>query len=978
MATVTETNALPLSGLLDNIMLHRYNPTNIQRVILDHLSDVTNGKIQIVDPTSPFIFLLEASTVNAAAAMQENRLNLRRQYKQLAQTADEIYPHMSDKNFINLFATPSKAKFTFMIQMTSFESMLVSIPNEAAKKVTIPRNTQVKFDNYIFSLQYPIDIRKFDNDEIQISYDATMESPLQSLTTNIIPKSIRKDSAGIEWITFTVELAQFNVTATHFAVQAESYIDHSVNFDDNYYYCRVFYKKDNNTAWSEMKTTLTDQVYDPFVPTAVITPNDETKTVRVFIPPVYVNSGLVDGNLRIDVYDTKGVLNIDTSNYLLTSFETTLLAIDEDNDTSSYTAAMNNVSMRVYTNDFVTGGSAAISFETLRTNVINNSSGEFDAPITNVQLLATAQNDGFTIVKNVDVITNRIFLATRDLPVPTNKDLITSANVTVATLVSSLDKLKLIDSIMDNGTRLTLLSKTLYRSDNGVLNIVEQSGVQALKALPLLTLCGNVNDNNYLYSPFYYVLDNTSHEFDVRAYHLDQPVVDNLSFVSQNPTAGVSVNTNKYAISKTDTGFKIVIEVASNSFYKSLPDEYVQAQLSFLPVGEVSYSFINAALEGKNTENNERIYSFTIDTDFDITNVNNLILTNFEMFANESMLTQTPLKNAFRIHYTTNSVPLQYVSDTANSHIGNFLLPVDTIAITEETLDITFGYALENLWTRSRSVLSGNVYQTYDHDVPMIYEEDVYETDATTNSIFSVVSGNLVYNKLHSAGDVVHDTEGGVVYKHRQGDPILDDQGLPISVSSFFTERHIDLLLVDGAYYFATDDSHTAYREEVADVVGTWITGNLAAIKQVLLDKSEIFYYPTSAIGLVGVMIDKDTEAKVEARQTFDVVLNVSETVYNDSRIRKQLEKLTIQTLSSSLQNIIVSISDIVVALKNAFGSSVVSFKVTGLGGNSNYDTIAIKNENESLSLNKVLRVQDDGTLIVSEAVNISFVKFTS
>jgi hypothetical protein len=978
MASITETKAVPLKELLANILLYRYNPTNIQRVILDHLSDVTNGKIDIVDPTSPFIFLLEASTVNTAAAMQENRLNLRRQYKQLAQSVEEIYPHMSDKNFINLFAIPSKAKFNFMIQMTSFENMMVKIPNEAAKKVTIPRNTQIKFDNYIFSLQYPIDIRKFDNDEIQISYDATRTSPLQTLTTNIIPKIIRKDAAGVEWLNFSIELSQFNVSSSHFAVQAETYIDHTVNYDDSYYHCRVFYKKDNQTVWTEMKTTLTDQVYDPFVPTAVLTPNDETKTVRVFIPPVYVNSGLVDGNLRVDVYDTKGSLNLDTSNYLLTSFETTLLAMDEENDTSVYTAAMNNVSMRVYTNDFVTGGNDAITFEALRTNVINNASGEFDTPITNVQLISSAQNDGFTIVKNVDVVTNRIFLATRDLPAPANNDLITPANLTVDTLVTNLDKLKLIDSVKDNGLRLTILSKTLYRSDNGVLNIVEQANVAALQALPLLTLCGNVNDRNYLYSPFYYVLDSTSHEFDLRAYHLDEPMVDNLSFISQNPTAGISVNTNKYSITKTETGFKIVVEVSSNGFYKSLQDSYVQAQLSFLPVGEISYAFINGVLEGKNAKTDERIFSFTIDTNFDITRLNDLVLTNFEMFANESMLTQTPLKNTFRIHYTTNSVPLQYISDTANTHIGNFLLPVDTIAVTEETIDITFGYNLENLWSRSRSVQSGSVYQTYDNDIPLTYTEDVYATNPTTNSIFDVVNGNLVYTKLHSAGDVVLDDQGQVVYKHLKGDPILDDQGVPLAVTDFFTERHMDLLLVDGAYYFATDDSHVSYRREVANTISTWITGNLVSIEQILLEQSEIFFYPTSAIGLVDVYIDKDTEAKIEARQSFDVVLNVSETVYNDTRIRKQLEKLTIQTLSTSLQNIIVSISDIVVALKTAFGASVVSFKVTGLGGASKYDTIAIKNENESLSLNKILRVQDDGSLIVSEAVNISFVKFTS
>ena len=979
MSVVSATNPLPLSDVLSDISKYKFNPSNIQRVILDHLDAITDGKINIVDPSTPFVFLLEMSAVNASAAMTENIINLRRQYPVLSQSVDEIYPHMSDKDFVNLFATPPKANFTFMIQKVSLLNRLVDVPIENCKKVTLPRNTQVKFDNYVFSLQYPIDIRQFPNDEIQVSYDTNKVSPLQALSTNIIPKIIKKDKEGNEWLSFTVEMQQFDIVTTHFALQDATVFQEEISYNDAYYYCRVFYKKDNNTVWTEMKTTLTDQVYDPYRPTAVLRPNDVTKTLNIFIPPIYMTSGLIDGNLRVDIYETKGNLNLDTSNYLLTSFSTVLLAVDEENDTNDYTAAMSNVTFLAYTNDFVSGGSDAITFKELRENVINNSIGYFEQPITNVQLVATAKKDDFTIVKNVDVVTNRMFLATRDLPAPTNGALITPANVTVGTLVTDMALLRAADSVKDNGDRLTILSKTLYNSQNGVLKIVEQSSAQAIKALSQLTLCANVNDNNYLYSPFYYVLDNTSNEFEVRAYHLDQPSIDNLSFISQNPTAGMSVNTNTFAVRKTDTGYQIVVEVSSNSFYKELNDDYLQAQLSFLPVGEVNYAFINGVLEGTNSETGERIFSFTLDTEFDIDRQHNMVMTNFEMFANEFTLTKTPLKHTFRLHYTTNSVPLNYVTSAADNHIGRFLLPTDTIAVTEETIDVTFGYTLDNLWRRSRSVASGDIFETYTTDVPMVYEEDVFTTDADTGSIFSFAqNGDLVYTILHHAGDVVHDEQGNIVYKHRVGDVKLDIHGDPINRSSVYTERHIDLVLVDGAYYFATDSSYQNYRDEIATVINTWVTDNLVGVEDVLLDKSEIYFYPTSAIGLVSVMIDKDTEEQIEARQTFDVVLYVSETVYNDSRIRQQLETITIQTLNTSLQKTIVSISDIVVALKTIYGNSVVSFKVSGLGGESNYETIAIKNENQSLSLNKTLRVQDDGTLIVGESVNISFIKFTS
>ena len=48
---------IDLKSLLTNIENVQYNPSNIQSTILTALSDSSNGLINIVDPSNPFIFL---------------------------------------------------------------------------------------------------------------------------------------------------------------------------------------------------------------------------------------------------------------------------------------------------------------------------------------------------------------------------------------------------------------------------------------------------------------------------------------------------------------------------------------------------------------------------------------------------------------------------------------------------------------------------------------------------------------------------------------------------------------------------------------------------------------------------------------------------------------------------------------------------------------------------------------------------------
>lgn len=977
MAEITDYPAIGINNLMTDIERYKYNPSAIQRRVLDYLRNVTEGKVDIVDPTNPFVFLLEASAVNTSAAINEASIVLRKQYPALAQTEEELYRHMTDKDFLTRFSTPAKTEFTFLIQYRHMLGKMVNDEINGYKKLVILPNTEFEINGLIFSLQYPIEIRYYPSKVLQIVYNNANPSPLQTLTTNIIKHEIRKDTSQIEWLYFNVEAHQFKIETVYAPIQASSTFHKEIQFTDKYYFCRVFQKTTaTKNQWVDLKVTYTDQVYDPFTPTAVL--KVLGNRLFVYIPQVYINQQLVDGNIRIDIYTTKGNINVNMANYNIKSFTTKFKAIDRERDVSTYSNAMNDTMCVAYNDKLVTGGSNGLNFKTVRELVINNAIGPYQLPITNVQLTSSEHISNFKIIKNVDVVTNRIFQATRKLPNPINPSLVTAANITVGTLVVNLEELAKLYNVANNQERLTMLSNAIFEDVNGVLALDKNSQYELIKSQSPLTIAEIVNKGSYLYCPYYYVFDNSLSEFEVRAYDLDRPVIDSFSFNEQNNTATAVVNTRNIKIEKVLTGYKIRVTTESDNFYIGLADDVVAAQLAYKPIGESEYAYLNAEYVGKVTTVNdkqERVFEFYIDSNHDIDNKDQLHLTSFKMFSNEYLVTKTNLRHEFRLFYTTSYIPPGFKSGPADKMLGDFLLP-NSVVITYESFNIEFGKSLKQLWSQARSVLGGADYARYVEDVPQIYEEDVYDRDPETGAIFSVnENGELVYNLIHEKGDIVYN-DGEIVYKHRKGDVIFDELGNPIVDTEFYTLRHVDLLLIEGSYFFATQPIYEIYRREIAKTVTRWCTQDLADINTKLLEQTKIYYYPQKLVGTISVKITNELTVTIEAAQSFNLELYVTSDVYKNTYIRQSLELSTVKYINEALKNRTISISDMVYGLKEIYGDNVISFNLTGLGGDKNYETVTIVNDSDSLSLKKKLVVKEDNSLAVVEDVNIKFIDY--
>lgn len=970
MAT-TDFQPTPLSAVKARFDEAVYDPTLLVQAGLETLEEITNGEALLLDPTHPAVVILEMGAIEASNAVQATIGLLRKQYPILAEEESDLYRHMSDNDYVNRFASPSSVRITMAIMVSDIFSKLIRDESENCWKATISRDTRFNVDGVTFTLCYPIHIRRYQTGAIQIAYDTTISSPIQSVKEVVITPKVRNSANNEEWMFIEVDVIQVDrISFTAVIEQIYNY-QKTIAFTDQFHFARAFYRNnDTANAWVELNTTHTDQVFDPRVPTVLFQVMDQELDAR--IPIIYFSNGSLTGELRIDIYTTKGELIMNLQNYTQDLFGVNMTPIDEERDYTPYVDTFSSISYYAFGTGITSGGKSAVDFETLRKRVIYNATGPQVLPITNVSVQADGENSSYNIVKDIDVVTNRVFLATRKLPAPTNPKLVTPANIGIVTYTGSLSDMMTSASIVKNGARYTMKSKALFQRSNGVLSLLSSDTVSWLRSLSQNQFIAEVNETEYLYTPFYYVLDETGNEFDMRAYSLDQPYAADLSFVRINQSLQLFVNTSSYSFEKISTGYKLTIQTNSGNYFKDAEDNHVGVQLAFNPYGETTYAYINGTYLGK-TSGNERIYEFTIETNHDIDGDDLICITNARVQGVDGYKAWIKLDTTFNLLYHTSLATTNFEADTTDEILGRWLLPQGSVGNSHEELRITFGKSLSSLWRRARSYFNDTTYLRYESDIPKTYTEDTYEVDPVTNSTFTIVNGEIVYNVLHVAGDPVLNELGEQVYLHRKGDAVLDENGHPIKVISSMVGRELDLLVVDARYEFADDESTIQYLKEIESVLSSWVTVDMAAMGADLLEKTKIYFYPKTNIGEVVAYYEGDQEIRLNSDQEFNLTLYVNDGIFRNDSIRADIETRTTRLLDSYIDRATVNMSEIREQLRLLYGNSVTAFQISGLGGDSNYEMLTMQDGRYRLSLKKNLVMRADKKMYVKDAVNFEF-----
>jgi len=956
-----------VSKLQENILKYPYNPSLIQRNVHDHLDYVLNGTMDIVDPMNPFVFLMEASCVLTATAMSKTESATRAMYAKLVQTENDLYRHMSDEDYVDRFAVPSKATISLLFFKEEIIDKMVYDSVNAYYKIVIPRNTVFTVSETSFSLQYPIEIRKLSHGGLQVVYDGTIVSPLKTLETNIIDWEIRVNAAG-EWIYFQIEVDQFAVQTYSYPVTAGASFKKSVAISDSFYYARA-YVENNDGSWTEIKTTHSEQVYDPATPTLVLRLADGSLTAT--LPQIYINTGLVSTTVRIDVYETKGDISLDLGAYPSEAFTAKWLALDTDQDDPTYSAPLSSIKyLLIYSDSNTTGGAAAQSTAEIRSSVINNANGKQDIPITPAQIEGKLARSGYSIIKNVDNVTNRVYLATKPMPAPSNQKLITASAANIHSVITSFKSAVANSTVIDNGDSVTITPDTLFQVQDGLVVIAPNGAKEAIMALSVEERALKVTSGNYLWTPFHYVLDASGSEFDARAYYLDKPSIVSKSFGATNDTLGLEIGTDSISIAKEDKRFVVTLVTNTSDEVKEMGNENFHVQLAYIPDGEVDRAYLTGNYIGK-TSAGEWVYEFYLDSSLDVNSSDSIELTSFQMYSPIQKNTRSPLEKQFDILYSySGSRPSQWVSAAIDTYLGRFQLPALIAAVTHETLKIKFGDALEQLWVRSRTMVETLEYETYPEDVLSFWEEDVYERDANGSAV-QIVDGAVVFKKLHSKGDPVL-LNGEQVIKYKKGTVVRDAYGKPVVKNERGLQHQVDILFLEGPYSFATDTVAVGYRKEIISTLLSWITKDLESINKRLLERTKVYFYPKATIGKVDVLVGDGMPASIDAGQAFVVDLYVSDSVYANSDLRSEIERVTVTVLNDELDTDVVAISKLKKSLRESYGNDVLDVELSGID-DGKYTIATILDDAARLSIRKKLVAQTDGSLTVKEDITVNF-----
>jgi hypothetical protein len=203
---------------------------------------------------------------------------------------------------------------------------------------------------------------------------------------------------------------------------------------------------------------------------------------------------------------------------------------------------------------------------------------------------------------------------------------------------------------------------------------------------------------------------------------------------------------------------------------------------------------------------------------------------------------------------------------------------------------------------------------------------------------------------------------------------MLDGAGKPVPINVRGLIRQIDMLLIEGAYWFATDATTTNYRAKLTTSLVAWLVKDLATFKGKLLDQTRIYFYPKTTSGVINVIVGNNIRKSILAGQSLTLTLAVSKFVKDNLALQDLLKQVTITTISDLFLEPTISTSKIITALRAAYGDDVIDVSLTGLGGDANYPVMTVLDATDRCSIRKRLVAQADESLFVEEDVTITYV----
>lgn len=971
---MNELSTSEIMGLMDAA---RFDSAGQLRNVIRRFNSVVDGDNRLVDPTNPLVFLMEMACAGAANTAIHHETEMRRKHPMLALIKEDLYYHLTDRQYSGIFAIPPETVMGMILPVEDILTNAVEVGTTGVRVLTIAKNTVWTVGGYEFTLEYPIEFRITPGGSLTVGFGNPAIPALHPLSSNIIsPEPVNYD--GYDSIRFEFPIRQMSIHNEIIRLNRASSAVGNVVYSDKYHYLRAFVRRSvaGVRTWVEIRTTHSEHVYDPAIPTLLV--RDLGGEVRLTLPVVYHTNDLVGDEIRVDIYTTKAKNDVILSEYAAGQwlFEPR----DYDNsDNGKYTSPFQRMNTVVsYSADYTRNGRDELTFEEIRERITEVHYGDVDLPITNVNRELKLKDMGFNSMRATDAVTTRSFNATRKMPTPTDGYLINPINVGVFNTLLRPSDLDGVNGININGDRTTIHPTVLFKETEGAITIVNEDERQLLRGLSGDLLARTVSNGNYLFTPFYNVIDSTNNNFALRTYHLDAPEVKGRQFIRDNNSLVLDLYTSQgVTLERTPTGYRLIVLTASGEAYRSLRDDQVGVQLSYRQEGTAVSVVMLGELVSKDDQNN-RLWSFEIETNHDLTANKELIVSNFISTGGVGQVdSRMPLTIDMDLCYFVFDYPLSGVRRSEiDQEINQGVVPNETVGILQERLEIVFGEQVSNLWTGARPIVLPEDYEVYDHDLPRLHDKPVYLRDANDELVVSDDgNGNLVVQKIAEVGDPVLDPLTGLPeYHYKKGETVYAD-GAPVVKNPRMLTRQLDLVLFDGLFAFANDRSSIDYVNYVRRNIVQWSRDDMSSINDRVLEETVFRFRPTSTIGAINCVVGEGGDVVIDARQTITVEYLMTENDWKNESLKSGMRAITKSLVVAEFSKSSIAVDNIILALKKNVPSSILGVSVKNLGGeDNNYALMTLKDGSGQPSIRMKLEPLPNDEYTVVEDINILFI----
>lgn len=942
---------------LENLAGHlEVSPASAIQMNLDMLEEAYEGKIEIVDATNPYMNLIECSAIMAAGSLMRSEVLSRREFKTLAQTEEDLFPHMSDEDHKDRFSKPSKnTNVVFAYDAEEIRDSAVMDNTLGLPKVTIPRDTMIKVAGISFYLHYPIDLIVANDGQIVALWDTSIKSPIKELLTNTVNSTLTYIDRR-EVILLDLPLDQLETISESIPVSQASGFKTNFSFKDQFYYARVYYTTDN-INWIEMSTTYDTQVYDIAKPTAVLQVTGQS--LEVYVPEIYITNNAVGSNIRTDIYTTKGDITADLSGYDTKSW--TLTYEDYSELSTDYSAPLSGLTaFLVISKDTVSGGSDGLTFEQLRDRVLYGLYDK-DQPVTFLELKEFAKQKGLGIERQKDNITERTFVTTTKLDTVGKENLNTGAGIASTSVRVDSSRVDLNNHLIVNGNLTVIKPNSLFINKEGATVFMSDQEVISFDNLSVYDKADLMNETDYFYTPFHYVVDSSGLNPEARAYYLSEPTVSSVNFENLNSDLGFIVNT-----------------ISSEMTYDSVSQEYTIVFTASTPgngssvTAVLNYTDTVTGLQWDMVAQPEIIdssltkYTFVIESSLALDVNNDADYLN--MTGSTSVLPKLGLESTvFDMVYILNEAGTTSFDSVM---AGNELNTVFT-AITHERIDVQFGRHCKDLYCPVRPVITEPVYKLRTEDLAQVHLEDKLLTDSTGPIATIDENGDISFEKIHSQGDPIL-INGEPTYHYRAGDRWLDPlTGEPVIIKDSAVGYDLRMMLVDAGYQYADTASIKAYNAAIPSSVLTILDNDIGVIQDGLLEQTELYFEPVSDKVKSIVRLDSNKEAYIDTSLRFSVSVRLTGTAINEPVIRDRITTAIKEGILAVLDNRAFYMSDLYAQLRDVSPSNISNIEIESPIPGANM--AILQEDNASFTLASKVLVLANGQLDVVDDIEILF-----